>query len=74
MALSTELCANWRMPGWYLQNGKKVRRSQKRVYELTKDGLILLDNWASVIRQNEDRLISFLETYESAQLDQKDRN
>mgnify|MGYP001009140892 CR=1 FL=1 len=44
---------------------------RKRVYELTKDGLLLLDNWASVIKQNKDRLIRFLETYESPQSDQE---
>lgn len=38
---------------------------KKRVYRLTKDGLILLDNWASVIRQNKDRLTRFLQAYES---------
>ena len=38
---------------------------KKRVYELTEDGLILLENWASVIRENKNRLGRFLETYES---------
>ncbi len=37
---------------------------KKRVYELTEDGLILLENWASVIRENRDRLRRFLERYE----------
>ncbi len=38
---------------------------KKRVYELTEDGLILLENWASVIGQNRDRLTRFLKAYES---------
>ena len=39
---------------------------KKRVYRLTEDGLILLENWASVIRENKDRLGRFLKTYESS--------
>lgn len=38
---------------------------KKRVYRLTEDGLILLENWAGVIRQNRDRLTRFLKAYES---------
>ena len=38
---------------------------KKRVYELTEDGLMLLDNWASVINHNKERLKRFLRAYES---------
>jgi DNA-binding PadR family transcriptional regulator len=37
---------------------------KKRVYELTEDGLILLENWALVIKENRDRLARFLVKYE----------
>jgi PadR family transcriptional regulator PadR len=37
----------------------------KRVYELTEDGIILLENWASVLKENKDRLGRFLKTYKS---------
>ena len=36
----------------------------RRVYELTEDGLILLENWALVIKENRDRLARFLVKYE----------
>lgn len=38
---------------------------QKRVYELTERGRILLENWASVIRQNRNRLEKFLKVFGS---------
>ncbi len=38
----------------------------KRVYTLTGDGLVFLDDWASVVQQNRNRLAKFLEIYEPA--------
>ncbi len=39
---------------------------RKRVYELTEDGRVFLDDWASVIRGNRNRLTSFLNAYDSS--------
>ena len=38
---------------------------QKRVYEITSEGLALLDSWAVVVRKNKNRLSKFLGLFES---------
>lgn len=36
----------------------------KRTYELTDDGLNLLDRWADALRETQDRITGFLQRYE----------
>jgi DNA-binding PadR family transcriptional regulator len=36
----------------------------KRTYELTEDGVRLLDRWAEALRQTQARIASFLDRYE----------